>query len=84
MRYKSKNGFYKYYNKYGLNCRIKTDKCNGNVIIKFKYNFDERWFMNIPDIKFKSEGDIITFICKNLETDGTIFEVVCLEQNNKF
>ena len=84
MKFKSKNGFYKFFNKEGLKCRIKTNNCKGDVILKFKYPSDEKWYMTIPDIKFKSDSDVITYICKNLETDGTVFEVTCIERNNTF
>jgi len=79
-KYKSKNGYYKYYNKEGKWCRIKiTDPTiSGNVIFKMRYPYENYLLPNYysPNRKFKSAFDIITHICKNLETDGLVVKVL--------
>jgi hypothetical protein len=87
-KYSKTNGYYKYYNSEGLKCRIKVTKnakCRKNdaFTIAFLRPFDYNWNYDIPVDKknkkmkiFKDCFDVINFILKNLETDGTIFKIL--------
>lgn len=75
--FKSKNGYYKYYNKEGHMCRIKVSddaltRKNSEFII---FWFEEIWLAHIPTSvkKFRDPFHVINFILKNLETDGKSF-----------
>ena len=77
-KFKSKNGYYKYYNKDGKWCRIKVDcDINGKVLFVLRYPNDGYVTPNYysPNKKFKNAFDVIKHICKNLETNGLIVEV---------
>ena len=78
QKYKSENGYYKYYNKEGKKCRIKfvdTDVDFG-IMVKFKRPGDTSWLYHYPDKIFDNVFSVINYICKNLETDGTVFKIV--------
>jgi len=74
---KSKNGFYKYFNKDGKCARIKFTDCfkDAKVMIKFKKKDEFEWKYHSPDKIFKEQGDVIRFIMNNLENDCVFFEV---------
>jgi len=79
-KYSSKRGFYKYYNKNGLQCRIKISKNilqsgSKNYTIKFKRPQDDSWLYTLPKT-FDNPLECIDYIVKNLETDRTIFKVI--------
>lgn len=81
-RFSKKNGYYKYYNKEGKWCRIKIkdSSCVGNtgrkeVLLKFQGPMDDGWLITTIDKEFDNVFDIIHYLCKNLETNGTVFKV---------
>jgi hypothetical protein len=81
MKYSRRKGYFKYYNKDGLKCRIKfmDNVCNHEtpfgVIVKFKRPIDDDFLYHYPNRKFTGIQDVINFVVKNLEHDGTVFEI---------
>lgn len=74
---KSINGYFKFYNKDGVSCRIKCDQeINGEVLIKFKSKDDDGWFYHSPRREFGNSLDVANFILKNLENQDMIFKVL--------
>jgi len=74
---KSVNGYYKFYNKEGLSCRIKcTDEVSGNVLIKFKGRDEAIWAYHSPKRTFRNCLDVTNFILKNLENPNMVFKIV--------
>ena len=75
--FKSKNGYYKYFNKEGNMCRIKVSedaltRKNSQFTI---FWFDGVWNAHMPtSVKtFRDPFHVISFILKNLETNGKSF-----------
>ena len=75
---KSINGYYKFYNKNGLQCRIKceAEKIDGEVMIKFKPKDQTEWMYHMPKRKFRHCLEVTNFILKNLENNNMVFKVV--------
>ena len=74
---KSVNGYYKFYNKAGLSCRIKSSgHIDGSeILIRFKHKDDLGWLYHAPKRKFRNCLDATNFILKNLENEGMIFKI---------
>jgi len=87
-KFSKENNYYKYYTSDGLKCRIKVTKdakCrkNDSFTIAFMRPYDYNWNYHIPYDKknknyrkFKDCFEVINFILKNLETNGTIFKIL--------
>jgi hypothetical protein len=76
MKYKSRNGYFKFYNKNGLSCRIKIqDEISGKFIIKYKGPDEIIWNYISPDFSAITI-EVINYILKNLETDNSVFKIV--------
>jgi len=81
MKHKSKNGYFKHYNKEGIACRIKVAKSalkkfNDEFIVKFKDAKDEFWMWHVPHKRFRDASEVIVFILKNLDSDNMVFKIV--------
>jgi len=79
--YKSKNGYYKHYNKKGISCRIKVkksalNKFNTDFIIAFKHKDDLDWKYHSPNKKFRCVNAVINHILKNLENKNMVFKII--------
>jgi len=73
---KSANGYYKFYNKAGLSCRIKCEMTGpGRIMIKFKTTDDLNWMYYSPNRTFKCCLDASNYILKNLENKGMVFKI---------
>jgi len=81
---KSANGYYKFYNKEGISCRIKcTDVINGTALIKFKHRDEPGWLYHSPERKFGHILEAVNFVLKNLENTGMIFKIIPLYKEIK-
>jgi len=81
MKYKSKNGYFKHYNKEGISCRIKVAKSalaktDSELMVKFKGSKDEFWSWHFPRRKFRDASEVIVFILKNLVNENMVFKIV--------
>ena len=77
---KSINGYYKFYNKAGISCRIKCEvEAKGQVLIKFKHRDDHQWLYHVPDKKFRNCLEITNFILKNLENQNMVFKITTMD-----
>lgn len=86
-KYSKRNGYYKYYNKNGVSCRVKFENKmainskTANVIIEFnKENDIEVSNMHMPARYFNNDFEILNFILKNLETSNLVFKVKYLNR----
>lgn len=80
MSKNSKNGYYKYYNAEGKSCRIKiyVDKIklpDTGILLKYKGPEDIFWNYHVPNKHFGNVFEIIKYLSKNTEVDGTIYKV---------
>ena len=80
QKYKSKNGYFKHYNKDGISCRIKIAKdallkTNNEFIITFKHKNDLSWKYHSPEKNFRCVNEVIVFILKNLENKNMVFKI---------
>jgi len=78
--YKSKNGYFKHYNKEGISCRIKVkkealNKIDSDFIIAFKRKRDLGWNYHSPKKKFRCINAVINHILKNLENKNMVFKI---------
>jgi len=79
MKYSRKNGYYKYYNKEGKQCRVKFIENieNSRALFKLIYpNSEDPISMYITRKTFKDNFEILHHIVKNLETDGLVIEII--------
>jgi len=75
--YKKANGYYKFYNKTGISCRVKTDEpIQGSVIIKFKEQGETKWMYHAPKRTFNSTLEVVHYILMNLESKSLVFKIV--------
>jgi len=72
-----KNGYFKFYTSTGKQCRIKIEGniADKEVLIKFREKDEIDWQYHAPRKNFKSNQEVIWFICSNVERDNIIFEV---------
>ncbi len=84
MSKKSINGYYKFYNKEGISCRIKCDdteeKFEGNCIIKFKQIDDPTWMFHAPTKEFRNCLEVTNYILKNLENSNMVFKILPMQK----
>jgi len=86
--YKSKNGYFKYYNAEGKSLRIKMNvkgikfKEPTQIHLKFKSKTDERWMHTIPRKKFNSIYEIIKYLCSNTTNKDRVFNVIVLRDDD--
>jgi hypothetical protein len=78
---KSVNGYFKFYNKEGISCRIKcNDEVDGAILIKFKQKEEANWMYHVPNRGFRNCLEVSNFILKNLENDNMVFKIVSMQK----
>jgi len=81
---KSINGYYKFYNKIGIACRIKCSKdIEGQSLIMFKHKNEDTWMYYVPKKEFNNCLEIINHILKNLVNDNMIFKISSLKSKQE-
>ena len=79
-KYKKANGYYKFYNKLGVSCRIKTEEpVQGSVIIKFKDQDETKWMYHAPSRTFNSTLEVVHYILMNLESKNLVFKIMATQ-----
>ena len=78
---KSINGYFKFYNKEGLSCRVKCPKeIQKEILIKFKNRDETAWAYHSPKRTFRNCLEVVNFILKNLENENMVFKIISLKE----